>query len=123
VQNLTSLTLRTQECLTVGYSLPPYLIEFPALLLSTPNLVSLVLHGPIVVQDEAFPVGPPRPRVKLPALETLIVHRRDPGVRYHCELRSILNAPALKRLEIPWHDDLFVKLPHAYRTRAYPKTK
>ncbi|KAH0833377.1 hypothetical protein J3R83DRAFT_12478 [Lanmaoa asiatica] len=120
VQNLTSLTLRTQECPTLGFFLPPYLIEFPALcalLRSTPNLITLALYGPIIEPDEDFPVRPPG--VTLSSLETLIIHRRDPGVRYHCELLSVLTAPTLKHLEIPWHDDLTVELPYANRTAEY----
>lgn len=120
VQSLTSLTLRTQECPTLGFFLPPYLIEFPALcalLRSTPNLMTLALYGPIIEPDEDFPVRPPG--VTLPALETLIIHRRDPGIRYHCELLSVLTTPNLKHLEIPWHDDLTVELPYANRMTDY----
>ena len=120
VQNLTSLTLRTQECPTLGFSLPPYLIEFPALcglLRSTPNLITLALYGPIIEPDEDFPMRPSG--VTLPSLETLIIHRHDPGVRYHCELLSVLTTPNLKRLEIPWHDDLYVELPYADRAAEY----
>lgn len=120
VQNLTSLTLRTQECPTLGFVLPPYLVEFPvlcALLGSTPNLITLALYGPIIEPDEDFPIRPPG--VTLPSLETLLIHRRDPGVRYHCELLSVLTTPSLKHLEIPWHDDLTVELPYANRTAEY----
>lgn len=120
VQNLTSLTLRTQECPTLGFSLPPYLMEFPALcalLRSTPNLITLALYGPIIEPDEDFPMRPQG--MILSSLETLVIHRRDPGVRYHCELLSVLTAPSLKRLEIPWQDDLTVELPYADRTAEY----
>lgn len=119
-RNLASLTLRTQECPTLGFFLPPYLIEFPALcalLRSTPNLVTLALYGPIVEPDEDFPARPQS--VTLPLLKTLIIHRRYPGVRYHCELLNVLALPALQRLEIPWHDDLGVELPYEDRAAAY----
>lgn len=119
-QNLASLTLRTQECPTLGFFLPSYLIEFPALcalLRSTPNLITLALYGPIIEPDEDFPIRPPA--VTLPSLETLIIHRREPGVRYHCELLSVLTMPALKHLEIPWHDDLTVELSRVDRAAEY----
>ncbi|KAF8124695.1 hypothetical protein EV363DRAFT_1227030 [Boletus edulis] len=120
VQNLTSLTLRTRECPTLGYSLPPYVIEFSALcalLRSTPNLTMLALYGPIIQPDEDFPVRPLV--VTLPLLTTLIIHRCDPGVRYHCELLSVLAMPNLKHLEIPWHDDLTVELPYTNLAAEY----
>ncbi|KAG8212810.1 hypothetical protein J3R82DRAFT_11102 [Butyriboletus roseoflavus] len=95
--------------------------NFPALcalLRSTPNLVTLAaLYGPIIEPDEDFPVRPPG--VTLPSLETLMIHRRDPGVRYHCELLSVLTTPNLRRLEISWHDDLAVELPYANRVAEY----
>ncbi|KAH7884893.1 hypothetical protein F5I97DRAFT_1929726 [Phlebopus sp. FC_14] len=109
---LTYLTLRTRECPLIGYSLPPYLIEFStfcALLRTTPNLAHLALYGPVIEPDEDFPNRPPP--VTLPALKTLIIHRREPGVRYHAEFLSVLTAPHLAHLELPWHDELRVELP------------
>ncbi|KIJ62965.1 hypothetical protein HYDPIDRAFT_30094 [Hydnomerulius pinastri MD-312] len=120
VPNLTSLTLRTNECSLMGYQLPPYLIEFPALcalLRSTPNLTYLALYGPVIEPDEDFPVRPPG--AALPALTTLIIHRREPGVRYYCELLNVITAPRLTHLEIPFHDELSVELPYADRTAGY----
>ncbi|KAG9316101.1 hypothetical protein JVU11DRAFT_3775 [Chiua virens] len=120
LHNLTSLTLRTKECPTAGFCLPPYLIEFPALcalLRLTPNLVTLALYGPIIEPDEDFPVRPPA--VTLSLLETLIIYRHEPGTRYHCELLSVLTLPTLKRLEIPWHDDLTVEDPRSNRAARY----
>ena len=119
-RNLASITLRTQEWPVLGVLLPPYLIEFPALcalLRSTPNLVTLALYGPVVEPDEDFPTRPLR--VTLPSLKTLIIHRRVPGVRYHCELLNVLKMPALKRLDVPWHDDLTVEPPYADHAATY----